>query len=205
MGQHALQHHAQARQRHRRSGRAGLVQEDDGRQPRRRGRQSPSHRSSASSWSCSASSRRTAEAFRRCEEVQDAAIRAAWLHGHPHTRRPVSIRVHWENPTEVRPGSLQCTRRPATRSTKPNASRSALPNAPSTSEPFEVKDGRKAAMDNSGFGPSLVSSTASRCPFVTMRALPRSALAIVAVPASSSPSRCSRISCGKCGRTRSSS
>ena len=37
VGQHALQHHAQARHRHRRPRRAGLVQEDDGRQSRRRG------------------------------------------------------------------------------------------------------------------------------------------------------------------------
>src|SRR5450631_47714 len=42
--------------------------------------------------------------------------------------------------------------RPATRSTRRSASKSGSPNAPFERTTFEVKDGRKATLHNSGFG-----------------------------------------------------
>ena len=71
---------------------------------------------------------------------------------------------------------------------------------------FDVKDGRKVSLQQQRVRHGLWRRRwQSRCLSVTMQALHRSVSAIVAAPASSSPSRRSRISCAKCGRTRSSS
>ena len=64
--------------------------------------------------------------------------------------------------------------------------------------------GRRASR-TADSAPSSGSSTANPCRSATMRATPRSASAIGAARESSSPCRCSRTSCERCGRTRSSS
>ena len=84
-------------------------------------------------------------------EVRTPPYRAARLRGDARTRRPASIPCTGRT---RRTSTLIVTtpRRRAMRSTRRSATRSASRAAPSTERAFEVKDGRKATIHNSGFG-----------------------------------------------------
>ena len=114
VGQHALQHHAEARPRHRRSGGQSLVQEDDGRRPRQCGWQpfTPLERFvmelfrtiSPNGGSISAL-RSEAAAFERHGYIITPAHEATSFDP-----------VHWKNPDELRPVTLQdCADEPGDR------------------------------------------------------------------------------------------
>ena len=103
MGQHALQHHAQARHRHRRSRNAGLVQEDDERQPRRRGRQSL-HTARALRHGIVPHHHAERRKHFGVAGSQNTAISAAWLCDHP-TRGDKFRSGALGEPDRLRPGS----------------------------------------------------------------------------------------------------
>ena len=68
----------------------------------------------------------------------------------PHTSTSLDP-VHWKNPKKFNPDRYN-TAPTSHEIDEANASRSALPNARSTARAFDVTDGRKAAIHNSGFG-----------------------------------------------------
>ena len=102
MGQHAVQHHAQARpptpaipDTRTGSRRPWKADPDDA-------DGQPSPRSSASSWNCSAPSRRTAEAFRRWRRSGHRPISGTATSSAPHTSTSLDP-VHWTNPDDFDP------------------------------------------------------------------------------------------------------
>ena len=110
----------------------------------------PSRRSNASSWSCSAPSRPTAAAsppWRRREP------RPSPRHGYivtPHTATSLDPR-HWEHPERFDPTRYSGV--PTSNDIdEARAKQLGFARCPFEGTRFEVKDGRKATLDNSAFG-----------------------------------------------------
>jgi hypothetical protein len=105
----------------------------------------PSRRSSASSWSCSAPSRRTAEAYRRWRRC---AYRPISVMAHTSTSMDP---VHWKDPEKFNPNRYKNA--PTSHDiNEEKCEQIGFAKCPFSSQPFDVADGRKAAINNSGFG-----------------------------------------------------
>ena len=106
--------------------------------------------------------------------------------------------VHWKDPEKFNPDRYNSV--PTSHDIdEASCDHIGFAKCPFDQTSFEVNDGRKATITIAASVRSTASSMASRCRSATMPALRRSASAIAVARASSSPFRCSRISCARCG------
>ena len=199
VGQHALQHHAEARART-----AAIPTRGPG--SRRRWRGASIRRGGGGAFT--PLDRFVMELFRTISPnggsisaLEETRTPPFERHGYvvsPHYATSLDPR-HWKDPERFDPDRYNDRAdQPPDRRGQVRADR--LRQVPVRAHAFEVKDGRKAvAAQQRASAPSTASSTASRCRCATMPASRRSASAIAAARASSSPSRSSRTSCARCG------